>query len=93
MHFTQIQDYGWDEDKPGLIKVYLLRGLEGIGKHDKEAIQCEFLADSVDLKIRGFGGKNLRFLLKPLSYHISPAESKIFVKSNSISITLKKEDA
>ena len=38
MQFTQIKDYGWDQDKPGLIKVYLLKGLEGIGAHDKEAI-------------------------------------------------------
>ena len=40
MHFTPIENYGWDQDKPGLIKVYLLKGLEGIGAHDKESIQC-----------------------------------------------------
>lgn len=38
MQFTPIKDYGWDQDKPGLIKIYLLKGLEGIGSHDKEAI-------------------------------------------------------
>ena len=38
MNFTPIKDYGWDQDKPGLIKIYLLKGLEGIGKHDKESI-------------------------------------------------------
>ena len=38
MQFVPIKDYGWDQDKPGFIKVYLLRGLEGIGQHDKEAI-------------------------------------------------------
>ena len=92
MQFTPIKDYGWDQDKPGLIKVYLLRGLEGIGGHDKEAIQCQFEPDTVDLKIRGFRGKNWRFLLKPLSYHIDASCCRLQVKSNSISLTLKKED-
>jgi len=46
----------------------------------------------VDLKIRGFKGKNWRFLLKPLTYHVDPANCRIQVKSSSISITLKKED-
>ena len=54
MQFNPMKDYGWDQDKPGFVKVYLLRGLEGIGAHDKEAIQCTFEADSVDLKIRDF---------------------------------------
>ena len=76
-----------------MIKVYLLKGLEEIGKHDKEAIQCQFEADTVDLKIRGFKGKNMRFLLKPLSYHINPASCRLTIKSNSISLTLKKEDS
>lgn len=92
MQFVPIKDYGWDQDKPGLIKIYLTKNLDGIGAHDKEAIQCTFEADSCDLKIRGFQGKHMRFLLKPLSYHIAPASSRIQVKSNSISITLKKED-
>ena len=34
----------------------------------------------------------MRFLLKPLSYHISPANCRIQVKSNSITVTLKKEE-
>ena len=69
-----------------------MRGLEGIGSHDKQAIQCSFEADSVDLKIRDFKGKHWRFYQKPLSYHIVPASSNIQVKSNSITITLKKEE-
>lgn len=92
MQFVPIKDYAWDQDKPGLIKVYLLKNLEGIGSHDKEAIQCTFEADTVDLKIRGFKNKNMRFLVKPLSYHVVPASCRIQVKSSSITITLKKED-
>ena len=38
MSFTPIKDYGWDQDKKGLIKVYLLKGLDKIGQHDKESI-------------------------------------------------------
>ena len=92
MKFVPIKDYGWDQDKPGLVKIYLTKNLDGIGKHDKEAIQCTYEADSVDLKIRDFKGKHMRFLLKPLSYHITPANCQINVKSNSITITLKKEE-
>ena len=75
-----------------MVKIYLLKGLDGIGKHDKEAIQCEFETDSLDLKIRDFNGKNLRFNMRPLEHHISVGDSKIQVKSNSITITLKKAD-
>ena len=35
----------------------------------------------------------MRFLLKPLSYHISPADCKLQIKSNSITVTLKKEES
>ena len=38
MQFVPIKDYAWDQDKPGLIKIYLLKNLEGIGSHDREAI-------------------------------------------------------
>ena len=51
--------------------------MDGIGSHDKEAIQCEFESNSVDLKVRNFNGKHLRLKLVPLSYHISAEESKI----------------
>ena len=44
------------------------------------------------MKIRNFNGKHLRLKLVPLSYHISAEESKIQVKSNSITITMKKAD-
>ena len=91
MLFTQLSGYGWDQ-KDNVVKVYLTKDLDGIGKHDKEQIQCEFEASSADLKIRNFNKKNLRLRLTPLSYHIDPAESKIQIKSNSITITLKKAE-
>ena len=91
MSFTPINGYGWDQ-KDQLVKVYLTKDLDGIGKHDKEAVQCEFEADSCDLKIRNFNGKHYRLRLTPLAYHIDPALSKIQVKSNSITISLKKAE-
>ena len=76
MLWSQISGYGWDQ-KDKVVKVYLTKDLDGIGAHDKEAVQCEFETDSADLKIRAFNKKNLRLKLKPLAYHIDPAESKI----------------
>jgi len=42
------------------------------------------------LKIKGLAKKNLRLRIQPLDGFISPAECKINVKANGISITLKK---
>ena len=46
----------------------------------------------MDLKIRDFQGKNLRFRLEPLKNDIDVADCKIQIKSNSITLTLKKRD-
>lgn len=79
------------------MKVYLTTGLDGIGEHDREAIQCDFEDQKVDFKVRGLKGKkgnqNLRLRLDPLGGTISPADCKINIKSNSISLTLRKADA
>ena len=92
MSFTPISGYGWDQ-KDKYIKIYITKDLDDIGKHDKESIQCEFESNSADLKIRNFNGKHLRLKLVPLAYHITVEESKIQVKSNSLTITLKKADS
>lgn len=44
----------------------------------------------VDLKIRDFKGKNWRFRVDPLFDSIAVEHCSINIKSNSISITLKK---
>ena len=87
-----ITDYGWENKDSKTIKVYLLKGLDGIGKHDKNLTQCEFDSHSVDLKIRDFNGKNLRFRVEPLFESIAVEKCTLTIKSNSITLTLVKEN-
>lgn len=72
--------------------MYILNGLDGIGKHQKDKIECEFNDESVDLKILDFNGKNLRLVLNPLNNLIDPATGKLKVKSNSITLEMKKRE-
>ena len=51
---------------------------------------CEFGKNSFDLKILDFGGKNFRLLKNNLDKDIVPGESKVTVKKNRITITLRK---
>jgi len=66
--------------------------MDGIKKLDPTQIQCEFEAQSIDLKIRDFNGKNLRFKVDPLCDSIAVEKCTMNIKSNSISLTLKKEN-
>ena len=73
------------------MKVYLLN-LNEIGSHSKDDIQVDFESNSLDLKIRNYNGKNYRLRLDPLHKDIDVAECKMQIKSNSITISLKKHD-
>ena len=65
-------------------------GVDGIGKHTKQNIDCEFNDQSVDLRILNFNGKNLRLKISPLNGLIDPAASKLKVKSNSLTLEMIK---
>ena len=71
-------------------RVYILSGIDGIGKHNKQNIDCEFNDQSFDLRILSFNGKNWRLKIAPLNGLIDPAACKLKVKSNSITLELKK---
>lgn len=72
------------------IRVYVTSGVDGIGKHAKNNIDCEFSDNAFDLRVLDFNGKNLRLKLGPLNGLIDPAKCKLKVKSNSIVLELKK---
>ncbi len=74
------------------MKVYLLSGLEKISEHDKNNIQIDYDFNSIDLKIREFKGKNYRFRLEPLHRDIDVGACTMQIKTNSITITLKKRE-
>ena len=90
--FTSITDYGWENKDKDTVKVYLTKGLDGIKKLAQDNIQCDFDSHSVDLKIKDFNGKNLRFRVDPLSESIAVEKCSLSVKSNSITLTLVKQN-
>lgn len=53
-------------------------------------IDCEFNDQALDLRILHFNGKNLRLKIAPLNGLIDPAACKLKVKSNSVTLELKK---
>jgi calcyclin binding protein len=71
--------------------VYITSGVDGIGKHTKENIDCEFTDTGIDFRILNFNGKNYRLKISPLNDLIDPAASKFKVKSNSVTIDLVKK--
>lgn len=75
----------------GECRIYITSGVEGIGKHPKQNIDCEFNDQGLDLRILNFNGKNLRLKINPLNALIDPAASKLKIKSNSLSIELIKK--
>ena len=73
-------------------RLYITSGVDGIGKHTKENIDCEFTDTGIDFRILNFNnGKNYRLKISPLHDLIDPAASKFKVKSNSITIDLVKK--
>jgi calcyclin binding protein len=71
-------------------RVYITSGVDGIGKHPKSNIDCEFTDSSIDLRVLDYNKKNLRLKINPLNGLIDPASCKMKVKSNSIVLELKK---
>jgi calcyclin binding protein len=67
-----------------------MSGIDGIGKLAKQNIDCEFNDQALDLRILNFNGKNLRLKIVPLNGLIDPAACKMKVKSNSLTLELKK---
>ena len=92
LKFSAITDYGFEDVDQNTAKVHILKGLEGIKNSDPNNIQCDFEPYSFDLKIRDFKGKNLRFRVDPLFGSLAVEGCKLTIKSNSISLTLRKEN-
>jgi len=70
------------------ISIYL--PLQGIGKHDKSKIKCDFTSTSFDLVVTGFDSRDYRMVNDNLDKDIDPSKSKYLVKPNKIIIKLAK---
>ena len=72
------------------VTVYL--PLDGIGKHDRTKISCQFTSGSFDLIVSDFeeGGANYCLLNDNLEHEIDVSQSKYVIKPNKIIIKLGK---
>ena len=64
--------------------------LEGIGRHDRTKITCQFTSGSFDLIVSDFGGANYRLLNDNLEHEIDVSQSKFVIKPNKVIIKLGK---
>ena len=89
MVYEAITKFGWDQE--GMkVKVYITSGLDGVGAIGKDNVTCEFEDKSFDLRVHNLNGKNYRLRIPELQDTIELSDCKFQVKSNSITITLKK---
>ena len=72
-------------------RVYFM-SLEGVDGLPAGAVTCDFTPNSFDLKILGLGGKNLRFVQRPLCKTIDPAKSKFKLRSSRVTLYLAKKE-
>ena len=91
--FISITEYGWEDISIKSAKIYLTKNMEGIKLIDPSQIQCDFESMSIDLKIRDFKGKNWRFRIDPLFDVLAVEACSVNIKSNSITITLNKQNS
>ena len=91
LKFTPISDYGWEESGENHVKIYVTKNFENIKQECRsDNIECKFETQSFDLKEKDWKGKNWRLRIEKLFGGIAVEWCKCTVKSNSISITLKK---
>ena len=81
--------YGWEQGEYNSPWVNIMISIDGVGAA-KDRSSCDFGVDSFDLRITDVAGKNYRLFVEALDKDIVPAESKILVKKNRVTVKLKK---
>ena len=89
--YEEIKKYMFYESGQTWVKVRI--DLKAVGKLPKESIIVEFGVRSLDVKLIGFEGKNLRLRVPKTHYPYKPEGSKYLVKDDKIIVSLKKRDA
>jgi len=87
--YLSITNFAWDQNSSS-VSIYITSGIDGIEKIPIGNIKCDFKEKSFDLTIMGLNDKNYRLRVYPLNKNINEKESSFKVKTNSISIKLKK---
>ena len=87
--YVPIESFGWDQSNKN-VSVYV-SNLAGVGKN-KDNVTCDFTSSSFDLRVHDLDGKSYRLTKGNLDKEIDPKKSKIKVKSDRITILLRKVD-
>ena len=87
--YSLITKYAWSDEGKN-VKVYVT-SLDGIKDVPSDKINCKFTKNSFNLTIEGYKGKDMKLSIPELHKEIDPEKSKFNIKSDSISITLKKD--
>ena len=62
-----------------------------VGNIPRESITCDFQPTELDLKIKGYNGRNHRFVQRNFEKDIVPEKSKVVVKKNHVVLHLAKD--
>ena len=84
-----VPSYGWEQGEYNSAWVNIMISIDGVGAA-KDRCSCDFGVDSFDLRINDVAGKNYRLFVEALDKDIVPADSKIIVKKNRLTVKLKK---
>ena len=88
LKFVSLTKYSFYEYDNNWVRVEV--PFEGIGKHDKSKISCEFDTNSFVLSIFDKNDKNYQFSVLRLQCHIQPSLCKYTVLADKIRISLRK---
>eukprot|EP01016_Furgasonia_blochmanni_P052218 TRINITY_DN8301_c0_g2_i7.p1 TRINITY_DN8301_c0_g2~~TRINITY_DN8301_c0_g2_i7.p1 ORF type:complete len:277 (+),score=64.32 TRINITY_DN8301_c0_g2_i7:141-971(+) len=87
--WQQVESY-LSEDGGMIFKVTV--SLDDIGEVDKNNITCDFKDRSLDLKIKGYKGRNLRLLVEKLNDEIIPNQCQVKTTNNSVRLLIQKKN-
>jgi len=87
----KINTYGWDQSDK-FVKIYIT-SLPDINKVTAENVACNFTEKSFDLIIKNLNNVNYNLVVKNLLHLIDPKESTVKVKSDMITVMMRKKEA
>ncbi|XP_015513702.1 calcyclin-binding protein [Neodiprion pinetum] len=85
---VKLNNYAWDQSEK-FIKIYIT--LKNVQSLPKEAVYCDFMERSIDLRVLGLDSRNYQLPINNLCEEIIPEQSYTKVKTDMIAIFLAKK--
>ena len=89
-YFKKIDTYGWDQSEK-FIKIYVT-GLKDLDKLKEGDVTCNYTERNFELVIRNVNNINYNLIVNNLLHKINPADSYFKVKSDMVTVFLRKVD-